>query len=53
MKAVVIREFKDPKLLSVEEVPTPEPSGKEVLVAVKAASIMAAGMAWGWPTPGK
>jgi NADPH2:quinone reductase len=39
MKAVVIHEFKDPKLLRVEEVPTPEPCEDEVLVAVKAASI--------------
>ena len=39
MRAVVIRHFGDPTQLNVEEVPTPEPSGDEVLVAVKAASI--------------
>jgi NADPH:quinone reductase len=39
MRAVVIHQFGDPKLLKVEEVPTPEPHGDEVLVAIKAASI--------------
>lgn len=39
MKAIVIHQFGDPKVLKVEEVPTPEPRGGEVLVAVKAASI--------------
>lgn len=39
MRAIVIHQFGDPKLLKVEEVPTPEPRGDEVLVAVKAASI--------------
>jgi NADPH2:quinone reductase len=39
MLAVVIHEFGDPKKLKVEEVPTPEPRGDEVLVAVKAAAI--------------
>ena len=39
MRALVIREFGDPKLLKVEEVPTPEPKVDEVLVEVRAASI--------------
>src|SRR5271156_3656893 len=39
MRAVVIRQFGDPGQLKVEDVPTPEPRGDEVLVAVKAASI--------------
>src|SRR5471032_3054782 len=39
MRAIVIHQFGDPKQLKVEEVPTPEPHGEEVLVAVKAASI--------------
>jgi NADPH2:quinone reductase len=39
MRAVVLRQFGDPKLLKVEEVPTPEPNGDEVLVEVRAASI--------------
>ena len=39
MKAVVVREFGDPRRLKVEEIATPEPHGDEVLVSVKAASI--------------
>src|ERR1039457_7154595 len=39
MRAIVIHQFGDPKQLKVEEGPTPEPHGDEVLVAVKAASI--------------
>ena len=39
MQAVVIHQFGDPKQLKVEEVPTPEPKGDEVLIAVKGASI--------------
>jgi NADPH:quinone reductase-like Zn-dependent oxidoreductase len=39
MRAIVIHQFGDPKQLKVEEVPTPEPRGDEVLVAVKAAAI--------------
>jgi NADPH:quinone reductase len=39
MRAIVIHQFGDPKQLKVEEVPTPESRGDEVLVAVKAASI--------------
>jgi NADPH:quinone reductase len=39
MKAVVIRQFGDPSLLKVEEVPTPSPGDGEALVEVKAAGI--------------
>jgi NADPH2:quinone reductase len=39
MRAIVIHQFGAPKMLKVEEVPTPEPHGDEVLVAVKAAAI--------------
>ncbi|HTV48554.1 MAG TPA: zinc-binding alcohol dehydrogenase family protein [Phycisphaerae bacterium] len=39
MQAVVIRQFGDPRLLKVEEVPTPEPRDGEALVEVKAAAI--------------
>ena len=39
MQALIIRQFGDPKLLKVEEVPTPQPGPDEVLVAVRAASI--------------
>ncbi|HSZ56784.1 MAG TPA: zinc-binding alcohol dehydrogenase family protein [Tepidisphaeraceae bacterium] len=39
MLAVVIHQFGDPKQLNVEDVPTPQPHGDEVLVAVHAASI--------------
>jgi NADPH:quinone reductase len=39
MRALVLRQFGDPKLLKVEEVATPEPKRSEVLVEVRAASI--------------
>ena len=39
MRAVVVRQFGDPKLLKVEEVPTPQPRNGEALVQVKAAGI--------------
>ena len=39
MRAVVIRQFGEAKLLKVEEVPTPEPGDGEALVEVKAAGI--------------
>jgi NADPH:quinone reductase-like Zn-dependent oxidoreductase len=39
MRAVVLRQFGDPKNLKVEEVPTPEPNDGEALVEVRAASI--------------
>ena len=40
MRAVVVRQFGDPKFLKVEEVPTPEPKGGEALLEVKAAAII-------------
>jgi NADPH2:quinone reductase len=39
MRAIIVRQFGDPKLLKVEEVPTPQPSDDEALVEVKAAGI--------------
>jgi NADPH:quinone reductase-like Zn-dependent oxidoreductase len=39
MRAVVIRQFGDPKLLQMEEVATPQPAEGDVLVQVKAAGI--------------
>ncbi|MEO7673206.1 MAG: NADPH:quinone reductase [Pyrinomonadaceae bacterium] len=39
MKAIVVREFGEPEVMKLEEVPRPEPSGSQVLVSVKAAGI--------------
>ena len=39
MKALVIHEFGDPTQMKLEEVPTPEPRGDEISVAVKGAAI--------------
>lgn len=39
MLAIVIRQFGDPKLLKIEEIPTPLPVDGEALVEVKAAGI--------------
>jgi NADPH2:quinone reductase len=39
MRAIIVRQFGDPKLLKVEEVPTPQPGDGEALVEVKAAGI--------------
>jgi len=39
MRAVVIRQFGDPKLLKLEEIPIPSSAAGEVLIAVKAAAI--------------
>src|SRR6185369_8282775 len=39
MKAIVVREFGEPEVMKLEEVPTPEPSGTQVLVRVKAAGV--------------
>lgn len=39
MRAVVIRQFGDPRNLKIEEVPTPQPAAGEILVQVRAASI--------------
>jgi len=39
MRAVVLRQFGDPKQLKIEDVPTPVPGAGEALVAVRAAGI--------------
>lgn len=39
MKAIVVHEFGDPEVLMLEEVPTPEPKGTEILVKIKAAGV--------------
>lgn len=39
MQAIVVRKFGDPRLLKVEEVPTPQPREGEALVEIKAAAI--------------
>jgi NADPH:quinone reductase len=39
MRAVIVRQFGDPKLLTIEEVPTPTPGDGEALVEIKAAAI--------------
>jgi NADPH2:quinone reductase len=39
MRAIVLRQFGGPKLLKVEEVPTPTPGAGEALVEIKAAGI--------------
>ena len=39
MKAIVVREFGEPEVMKLEDVPTPEPSGTQVLVRLKAAGV--------------
>ncbi len=39
MKAIIVREYGEPEVMKVEDVPTPEPTGTEVLVAIKAAGV--------------
>jgi NADPH:quinone reductase len=39
MKAIVVREFGEPEVMKIEELPTPVPSGTEVLVQIKAAGV--------------
>jgi NADPH2:quinone reductase len=39
MKAIVVREFGEPEVMKLEEVPTPEPSGSQVLVKIAAAGV--------------
>lgn len=39
MKAVVVKEFGAPKVLKLQEIPTPEPAENQILVRVKAAGI--------------
>ena len=39
MKAILVREFGDPEVLKLEEVPTPKPGAGEVLVRIHAAGV--------------
>jgi NADPH2:quinone reductase len=39
MKAILVREFGDPDVLKLEEVPTPQPTAGQVLVRVKATGV--------------
>ncbi|MGQ0540946.1 MAG: NADPH:quinone reductase [Blastocatellia bacterium] len=39
MKAIIVREFGSPEAMKLEEIPTPVPSGTQVLVNIKAAGV--------------
>jgi len=39
MKAIVVRQYGEPDVMKVEDVPTPEPSGSQVLVKIMAAGV--------------
>jgi NADPH:quinone reductase-like Zn-dependent oxidoreductase len=39
MKAIVVEEFGEPDVMKIEDVPTPEPTGCQVLVRVEAAGV--------------
>lgn len=39
MKAIVVREFGEPEVMKLEELPTPTPFGRQVLVRIKAAGV--------------
>jgi NADPH2:quinone reductase len=39
MKAIVVREFGEPEVMKLEDVPTPEPIGSQALVRIKAAGV--------------
>ena len=39
MKAIVVRQYGDPDVMKIEEIPTPEPSGSQVLVKIAAAGV--------------
>lgn len=39
MKAIVVREFGDPDVMQVQEIPTPQPGPGQVLVRIKAAGV--------------
>lgn len=39
MKAIVVREFGPPEVMKIEELPTPEPTGTQVLVRIAAAGV--------------
>ena len=39
MKAIVVRQYGEPDVMKIEEIPTPEPSGSQVLVKIMAAGV--------------
>jgi len=39
MRSIVVREFGEPEVMRLEDVPVPEPVGSQVLVAIKAAGV--------------
>jgi len=39
MKAIVVRQYGEPDVMKIEEIPTPEPSGTQVLVKIMAAGV--------------
>ncbi|MGD9561677.1 MAG: NADPH:quinone reductase [Pyrinomonadaceae bacterium] len=39
MKAIVVHEYGEPEVMKVEDVPTPEPSGSQVLVKIEATGV--------------
>lgn len=39
MKSIIVREFGEPEVMKLEEVPTPEPTGSQVLVTIEAAGV--------------
>ncbi len=39
MKAIIVREFGEPEVMKIEELPMPVPSGPQVLVQIKAAGV--------------
>jgi NADPH:quinone reductase len=39
MKAIVVREFGDPEVMKLEDIPTPQPGPGQVLVRIKAAGV--------------
>lgn len=39
MKAIIVHEYGEPEVMKVEEAPTPEPSGKQVLVKIEATGV--------------
>jgi NADPH:quinone reductase len=39
MKAIIVHEYGEPEVMKVEDTPTPEPSGKQVLVRIEATGV--------------
>src|SRR3982750_3014352 len=39
MKAIVVHEFGEPEVMKLEEISTPEPSGPQLLIKIKAAGV--------------